>query len=372
MQKSLILLLLNGWLMACSESKPAQTNSAQSGASPAEAKPDTLAALVLAYSPVEKPVNLPGELLPYERVQLRAKVPGFIRRIAVDIGSPVRAGQVLAVLDAPEQQARLAEARSRVQVSQAKLAASQDVYRRLSRAAQTPGVVAESELARVHGQLQADSAEHAASRYAANALRDIDGYLILRAPFDGVITKRNADVGTYVGAVTDQPILEIENNRTLRLRVAVPEALTGGQLKGNQVSFTTKAVPNQKQNALLVRKSESIDVGTRSEIWEFRVDNSAHQFKSGMFADVTLQLSRAKPSVVVPFSSVVTTLERKFVIRVVDGQTQWVDVRPGLNVTDGVEIFGDLQPGDTLVLKANEEIKSDTKVVATLEKPKKP
>jgi RND family efflux transporter MFP subunit len=372
MQKSLFILLLSGWLMACSESKPAQTNSRQASHSPAEAKPDTLEALVLATGPVEKAMNLPGELLPYERVQLRAKVPGFIRRIAVDIGSPVRAGQVLAVLDAPEQQARLAEARSRVQVSQAKLAASQDVYRRLSRAAQTPGVVAESELARVHGQLQADSADYAASRFAANALRDIDGYLVLRAPFAGVITKRNADVGTFVGGASDQPILEIENNRTLRLRVAVPEALTGGQLKGNNVSFTTKAIPNQKQNALLVRKSESIDVGTRSEIWEFRVDNSAHQLKSGMFADVTLQLSRAKPSIVVPFSTVVTTLERKFVIRVVDGQTQWVDVRPGLNVINGVEIFGDLQPGDTLVLKANEEIKSDAKVVAILEKPQKP
>jgi membrane fusion protein (multidrug efflux system) len=372
MKKSLFILLLSGWLMACSESKTAQTSSTQASTSPAEAKPDTMVALVLTSGPVEKAINLPGELLPFERVQLRAKVPGFIRRIAVDIGSPVRAGQILAVLDAPEQQARLAEARSRVQVSQAKLAASQDVYRRLSRAAQTPGVVAESELARVHGQVVADSAESAASRYAANALRDIDGYLVLRAPFDGIITKRNADVGTYVGSATDQPILEIENNRTLRLRVAMPEALTGGQLKGNQVSFTTKAIPNQKQNAVLVRKSESIDVGTRSEIWEFRVENTAHQLKSGMFADVTLNLSRAKPSVVVPFSTVVTTLERKFVIRVVDGQTQWVDVRPGLNVTEGVEIFGDLQPGDTLVLKANEEIKPDTKVVTRFEKPKHP
>ncbi|MEZ0487635.1 efflux RND transporter periplasmic adaptor subunit [Fibrella aquatica] len=372
MKKSLFILLISGWLVACSDSKPAQTGSAGINNPGAEAKPDTLQALVLSSGPVEKAMNLPGELLPFERVQLRAKVPGFIRRIAVDIGSPVRAGQVLAVLDAPEQKARLAEARSRMQVSQAKLVASQDVYRRLSRAAQTPGVVAESELARVHGQVVADSAENVASRYAANALRDIDSYLVLRAPFDGVITKRNADVGTYVGTATDQPILEIENNRTLRLRVAVPEALTGGKLKDNKISFTTKAVPNQKQQAVLVRKSESIDVGTRSEIWEFRVDNTAHQLKSGMFADVTLKLSRSKPSVVVPFSTVVTTLERKFVIRIVAGQTQWVDVRPGLNVPDGVEIFGEIQSGDTLVLKGNEEIKPDTKVVATVEKPKKP
>ena len=206
-----------------------------------------------------------------------------------------------------------------------------------------------------------------AARYAVNALRDIDGYLVLRAPFDGVVTKRRADVGTYVGTAADQPILEIENNRTLRLRVAVPEVFTGGQLRGNTVSFTTKAVPNQKQEARLVRKSESIDVGTRSEIWEFRVDNTGHTLKSGMFTDVTLLLSRAKPSFVVPFSSVVTTLEQKFVIRVTSGKTSWVDVRPGLNVTEGIEIFGDLQPGDSLVVMGNEEIKPDTKVVAVTE-----
>lgn len=355
-------------LSACSGTdKPKTTATATA---PAEAKPDTLPALKLMMGPVEKTVSLPGELLPVDRLQLYAKIPGYVRRMNVDIGSVVRKGQVLAVLDAPEQQARVTEARSQIQTATARLAGSRDTYFRLRRAAQTPGIVADAELERVRNQYMADSASVLTGRASAGAVRDIANYLTLRAPFDGVVTKRNADVGSYVGGSAGQPLLELENNRTLRLRVAVPEALTGGQLKSNTVFFTTKAVPNQKLEAVLVRKSNAIDITTRSEIWEFTVENPNHALKSGMFADVTLLLDRAKPSFLVPFSTVVTTMEKKFVIRVSDGQTAWIDVRPGLNLPEKVEIFGDLHEGDTLVLKGNEEIKPETKVIVKFEPPK--
>lgn len=358
--------LLAGLLAACATTDKPKTTATP----PAETRPDTLPALKLSKTPVEKTVSLPGELLPDDRVQVYAKIPGYVRRINVDIGSMVHRGQVLAVLDAPEQQARLTEVRSQLQAATARLTASRDIYVRLRRAAQTPGIVAESELERVRNQYLSDSAGVQAIRASAGAARDIAAYLTLRAPFDGVVTKRQADVGSYVGGSANVPVLELENNRTLRLRVAVPEVLTGGELTSKQIFFTTKAAPNQKREAVLVRKSDAIDATTRSELWEFVVQNPDHKLKSGMFTDVTLPLSRSKPSFLVPFSAVVTTLEKKFVIRVSGGQAAWVDVRTGLNVPDKVEIFGELREGDTLLLKPNEEIKPDTKVVAQFEPPK--
>jgi membrane fusion protein (multidrug efflux system) len=96
----------------------------------------------------------------------------------------------------------------------------------------------------------------------------------------------------------------------LRLRIAVPEALTGVALKENKVQFFTKANPEKSFEAVLTRKSGSLDISTRTEIREFEVDNKDNTLKAGTFANVNLKVSREQPSFTVPFSAVVTTLER--------------------------------------------------------------
>ncbi|QLH34617.1 MAG: efflux RND transporter periplasmic adaptor subunit [Cyclobacteriaceae bacterium] len=173
---------------------------------------------------------------------------------------------------------------------------------------------------------------------------------------------KNIYEGSYVGATNEKPLLVIEDTRKLRLRIAVPEAFTGVDLKDNKVKFTTKAYPNKPFTAMLVRKAGSIDVNTRTEIWEFEVDNPDNSVKAGSFATVNLTVSRKDPTFFVPFSAVVTTLEKKFVIKISNDSTRWVDVSPGINLSDKTEIFGLLNEGDTLVIKANEEIKPNEKV----------
>ena len=113
-----------------------------------------------------------------------------------------------------------------------------------------------------------------------------------------------------------------------------------------------------------MRKAGSIDQGSRSEIWEFEVPNESRLLKAGSYADVKLHLLRPKLSLIVPSSAIVTTLERKFVIKVSGEEAQWVDVRSGFNLGDRQEVFGSLQAGDTLVAKANEELKAGTRVIA--------
>lgn len=120
--------------------------------------------------------------------------------------------------------------------------------------------------------------------------------------------------------------------------------------------------------AKLVRKAGSIDEATRSEVWEFEINNKERILKAGSYADAKLHFLRSTQSLVVPVSAVVTTLEKKFVIRVVNNTTQCVDVRTGFNLGDKVEIFGDLNAEDNLVLKPTEELKSGTKIIPKLSK----
>ena len=103
--------------------------------------------------------------------------------------------------------------------------------------------------------------------------------------------------------------------------------------------------------------SHSFRYQSRSELWEFAISNTTGELKAGGYSDVKLRFLRSKPSMIVPTSAVVTTLEKKFVIKVSNNTTQWIDVRPGFNMGEKQEVFGDLNAGDTLVLKGNEELK---------------
>jgi len=162
--------------------------------------------------------------------------------------------------------------------------------------------------------------------------------------------------------------MEIEDNTTLRLHIAVPEALTGTKVKDGKVQFSLNAIPGKKFDGNLSRKSGSLDVNSRSEVWEFTVANTDHVLKSGMFADCKLNIQRESKSFFVPFSAVVTTLEKKFVIKAENNQAGWVDVGQGISLPDKVEIFGNLKEGDTLVLKSNEELKPGTKLTIKITK----
>jgi membrane fusion protein (multidrug efflux system) len=340
---------------ACSQGEKEKSTENKKGA-------DTLKVFSLKGEKLEKHIGLPGELLSYERVEVRPKVAGYIRQLRVDIGMQVKKGQVLMLVDAPEIQARLGEGTGNMNSAKAKYQISLDTYTRIAEASRSKGVISANELQKAKNQMLADSAEYESQKFAYESYKQIGNYLAITAPFNGVISQRNINEGSYVGGANEKPLLVIEDNSKLRLRVAVSEALSGVELKDNKVKFTTKVYPNKSFDAMLVRKSGSIDVNTRTETWEFEVQNSDNVLKAGSFASVNLNISRNAASFFVPFSSVVTTLEKKFVIRVSHDSTEWIDIIPGLNLSDKTEIFGSLTEGDTLVNRANEEIRPKEKV----------
>jgi len=318
--------------------------------------------ITLKLEPISNKLNLTGEIIPIDRANIYARTPGYVKEVKVDIGSIVRKGQVLCILDAPELKAAQAQSQSNSMGTKSKYESSKSTYSRLLKAAHTPGAVADNELEIARNQMRTDSSVYQASRSATQANKALEDYLVIRSPFNGVVTARNIYKGDFVDNTGKTLLFRVEDNSSLRVDVAVPEAYNSTTLKGNEATFTVSANPGQLFKAKLARKSDAIDPQTRSETWELTFPNANGLLKPGMFAQIVLPVSRPKDGFLVPFKTVVTTQERKFVIRVENGRTKWVDVKTGFTGKEKTEIAGDLKPGDQLVAQANEELKEGTTV----------
>ncbi len=354
--KPLPVILLSALLAACGS----HSNDTNHPTPAAPVVQDTALVFLLKTDTIKKTVELPAELLPYLQTDLFAKVQGYVQAMKVDIGDRVHKGQTLAIVEAPEINTQVSQSEAALQSARAKYTASTDKYQRLYRASQSssPGIVAPVDLVSSHNQMLADSAAYEAVRQQSKAYKEVSGYLYISAPFNGVITARKADPGALVSAAST--LLTVQDNHILRLRVAVPETYVAAAADNSSLSFSVDAYPEQVFHGMLTRKTETIDPATRTELWEFDVDNSKHLLKAGTFVSAHLNLGRSTSSFIVPATAIATTLERKFVIRVKNGKAEWIDVRQGLTTTKGIEIFGALQTNDTLLLKATDERKPGT------------
>lgn len=331
----------------------------------------------VASKAVDRQVKLPGEFQPYLAVSIYAKLPGFVKRVAVDRGSPVKHGQLLITLEAPEMVAQVAEAQSKAQAlglqraeAEAKRSSAQSTYDRLKAASATPGVVAENDV--IVAQKTAEGAQALVRSYddsikAAQAqvqsVKDLEQYLTLKAPFDGIVTERNVHPGALVGPGTGStPLLRLHQVSRLRLVVAVPEALVGAMVKGALVPFTVPAHPGETFYGVLNLMAHDLDEKTRTMPVELDVKNPTLRLSPGMYAEVQWPVRRPQPSLLVPPTSIVTTTERTFVIRVKDGVAEWVNVGRGARVGDLIEVFGALKDGDMIVRRGTDEVRDGAKV----------
>ncbi|GAB4034687.1 efflux RND transporter periplasmic adaptor subunit [Spirosoma gilvum] len=326
-----------------------------------------------------KRVMLPGELKPWNRVSVYAKVKGFVRDIPVDRGTIVRKGQLLARLDAPEVISELSQAQAQLQAQEATLVeqttrarASRQIYNRLLQTAKMEGAVSANELEQAQAKMQADSAMVAvvrgtvqASRSNYQAKTELRQYLTITAPFDGIVIERNISPGALVGAGDNgKPLFVLEDSRTLRLTVAIPETFANQLPKNSSVSFTVNAMPDRRFNAKLARSAQSLVEANRSMMAEFDVPNASHELKAGMYAEVQMPIERTSKTLFVPTTSVVSSSEKMFLIKVQDNRVQWVSVQKGNVIDSLVEVFGDVQAGMTIVKKASEEIRDGQEVKA--------
>jgi len=289
--------------------------------------------------------HLEGELAPYESVSLFSKAGGFVSRVDVDRGSVVKTGQVLVVISAPELAAQRAEA-------EAKLQADRSTFERFKAASQTPGAVAGHELELQEAAMHADEAR-------VQSLRSLEQYLVVRAPFDGVVTERDIHPGAFVGPATGDksPMLRVEQVAKLRLTVAIPERFVSEVTEGTTATFTVSTWPNEKFTGVAKRISHSVDPRTRTMAVELDVDNAAGRLTPGMFVNVEWPLKRPTETLWVPTSAVVQSTERTFVVRIRDGTVEQVPVQRGSVTPNLVEVFGTLEAGDLVARRGSEELR---------------
>jgi RND family efflux transporter MFP subunit len=295
----------------------------------------------------------------------------------------VKKGQLLVKLTAPEIAAQGAEAESKLRAAEsqraqaaARLAADQSTYDQLKSASATQGAVSGRELIQAQKAVEAaqalvesqDSAVLAAES-SLRAARQMEQYLTVTAPFDGVITERMVHPGALVGpaGAGTGALLKLDQISRLRLLVAVPEAEYAGVVPGAQVEFTVPAYKTQKFTGTVARLSRSVDPKTRSMLVELDVSNGARTLAPGMYPEVSWPVRRPVESLLVPATSIVTTTERTFVIRVNNARAEWVDVRRGVSAGDLVEVTGSLQPGDTVVRRGTDEIRDGTPIQAQVQ-----
>ena len=329
-------------------------------------------------------IALPAQLVPFETVDIHPKVTGFIDMIRVDRGSRVHRGELIVRLSAPELVAQRAQAESALRAAesqlttaQAKLASDKGTYLHLASAAKTPGVVAENDVMVAsqtvfadQGQVQSAENNVAAGRDALRSVAQLESYLNIYAPFDGIVTTRNLHPGALVGPASGQsgtmPIVQIVDTSHLRLVVPVPEAYVGEIEVGQQVGFTVPAYPGETFYAPITRISHNVDLNTRTMPVEIDVHSADGRLSPGSFSSVQWSVERALPTMFVPVSAVTNDQQRTFVERVRQGRTEWVDVVTGLGVSGNIEVFGDLEPGDKVLRNATDAIRPGQQVKTAL------
>ncbi|MGZ3752652.1 MAG: efflux RND transporter periplasmic adaptor subunit [Mucilaginibacter sp.] len=310
-------------------------------------------------------IAVPGELIPYQQVDLYAKVNSYVKKLLVDIGSEVHGGQLLAILEAPEINSQLASAESRIKQQEAVYYASKATYDRLFNTSKTPGTVSENDLEQAEAKKNSDLANVEAAKSSYKEVAANLDYLQIRAPFDGVITSRNVNLGAYVGPAgkgSDLPLFVVQDQKRMRLVISVPELYTGGLSNKSEVSFSVKALPNQKFKAKVMRLAGALDEKLRSERLEMDVYNKDKKLLPGMYADVDVPVPARDSTFIVAKTAVVTSTEKVFVVRVTNHRAEWVNVKKGFQSGDKMEVYGDLKPGDKLVKTATDEIRDGSKV----------
>ncbi|MDN3654567.1 efflux RND transporter periplasmic adaptor subunit [Ferruginibacter paludis] len=355
-----VSLLLMMTMQSCNSSDRGKT---ENKAAAVVAVPPT-PVFVLQKGMLASRLDIPGELIAFQKVDLYAKVSSFVKKMYVDVGSQVKQGQLLATMEAPEIGSQLAGSQSKLESFNALYQASKATYNRLLETSKTPGTISPNELELALAKQNSDLAQLNAAKAAAREITDTRNYLEIRAPFSGVISARNVSAGAYVGPAgkgSDMPIFSLQQQSKLRLVASIPATYTSFLNNKSKVNFTVNSLAGEKFTATIARLSGALDNRLRSESIEMDVDNSSKKLLPGMIAEISIPLPAQDSSFVVPKTAVVNSTQKIFVIRKLNGKAEWVEIKKGRDADGKTEVYGGgLKTGDTLVTSGSEEIREGT------------
>ncbi|MGY5253742.1 efflux RND transporter periplasmic adaptor subunit [Sphingobacterium spiritivorum] len=345
---TILLVLL---LSACSQKEQEKTQAKKEYAKSMNYK----TAPVQVINP-EYEISVPAELKPYEQVSLYAKVTGFVQRLYVDRGDRVRKGQLLAVLEAPEMQQQYLSDKSNEQKVYSDYLYAKQAYDRLITASKTTGAIADIELDRAKSAMESAKSTYDASKAGTAHSSQLQQYLRITAPFDGVITQRNISVGALAGAGSNIPLFMIAQSNKLRLTLSLPEKHASSVQQEMNATFTVSSQPGKTFDAGLSRTSGLLDQQDRSLTLEFDVNNPSHELQGGDYAQVKLKLKRKNPTNWVQTRSILNTQSGTYILTLNNDEVKRIAVHEGIRLDTLTEVFGNLDPEDKIIIKPSEEI----------------
>jgi RND family efflux transporter MFP subunit len=337
-------------------------------------------------------VVLPGNVQAFTDSPIYARSSGYLKQWNVDIGGHVKAGQVLATIEAPEVDQQVTQAKATLQQTRASLdqalaneqqgKANEEIARVTAERWQNlvkKGAVSRQENDQYQAQYQAQVANLnalaqaiAAARSniaAADAnlgrLQEMQNYETVKAPFDGIVTARNIDVGALINAGNGgaaQELFHMAATAKLRVYVSVPQADSRAAVPGLKSYLTLSEFPGRKFPGELVRTSGAIDQATRTLLTEVDVDNASGELRPGAYAEVHLLIPEGSRSLILPVNVLMFRSEGLRVGVVRDGKAELVPVVLGKDYGNSVEIVSGLNENDLVIANPPDSLSSGAAV----------
>jgi RND family efflux transporter MFP subunit len=345
---------------------------------------------------LSRAVVITAELRPYQEIDVHAKVAGYVRQMAVDVGDRVTTGQPLATLEIPELEddvhqadAAVSASTSEVDKARAEVDRAQSAYdaahlaaTRLANVSKAqPGLVAQQEIDEALGRDRVDAAQVVTAKAAVAAAEQqvqvakaqqarthaLFDYSRITAPFAGVVTKRYADTGSMIQAGTSSqtqamPLVRLAEDDRLRLVIPVPESAVPNIHTGGAVEVQVPVL-NRTFTGTVARFASQVDPATRTMHTEVDVENPARQLVPGMYAEVSVTLATRPAALAVPIQALDRAEDRVSVMRV--GPDRTVEVRPvqiGLETAAYAEVLAGLAEGDLVIVGGRSQLHAGIKV----------
>jgi RND family efflux transporter MFP subunit len=294
---------------------------------------------------------LPGAVQAFNNAPIYARVPGYLKRWYVDIGTPVKAGQVLAEIDTPDLDQQLNQAKADLATAVANQRLSQTTAQRWA------GLLAQDAVSRQdadtkNGDLAAKTALVAAAQANVQRLEALESFKRIIAPFDGVVTTRSTDIGALisVGGPAETPLFTVADEKRLRIYVQVPQSYSGDIRPGMSANFTAPEHPGRVFTAQLAASADAVTPQSGTQTIQLQIDNADKALKPGDYVQVRLPLPPSDGAVRVPASAVMFR-DSGMVVAVVgaDGRAVIKPITVARDFGSAVEVASGLSPADRVI-----------------------
>jgi len=315
-------------------------------------------------APAEE-IILPGNVEPYIASPIYSRTNGYLKKWYVDIGGRVKQGQLLAVIDTPEVDQQLQQSLSNLNTAKANLALS-EITRNRYQGLLTKNAVSQQDVDNAVGTYNANEAIVQANQANVKQLQALQSFEKIYAPFDGIVTARNTDIGDLInsgsGGGTKTDLFHIAQPGKLRVYVNVPQEYSQGIKAGMTADLSLAEFPDRKFQGKLVRTASAINVTTRTLLVEIEVDNFSGTLLTGSYAEVHLKIPTQASTLLLPVNALLFRTEGLRVGVVKDGKVVLTAVTPGRDFGNQIEVVSGLKPDDQVIINPPDSIVSGQQV----------